>query len=371
MKYRDKKHVSFVIYNLSSGGAERVVTELANYLSNYYKISIITLVKCEPFYSLNKKVNLLSLEIPEKAKPNFIGSGIGYYKIINRLRNLIVNHRIDIIIGFTTSVNIFSVIAGKFSGIPIIISERSNPTLENLNKFWIFFRRIIYPFADKLIVQSPGTYKFYEKIMTKKKILIIPNPISQNLGIKKKNINKAIQRENIILNIGRLTHQKAQHLLIEAFAHVHEDNWKLVIVGEGERKQELITIAKKHGIEDKVQLVGKHKDTSEFYNSASIFVLSSLFEGFPNVLVEALFFGLPCISSNCDYGPSLLIRHNKNGFLFEVGNVNELSECLKLLMGNEELRIQFGTIAKESVNHLNIKVVGKIWIKEIEVLINH
>jgi GalNAc-alpha-(1->4)-GalNAc-alpha-(1->3)-diNAcBac-PP-undecaprenol alpha-1,4-N-acetyl-D-galactosaminyltransferase len=218
--------------------------------------------------------------------------------------------------------------------------------------------RILYPFADALIVQTAFSKNYFQNFLKPTKIKIIPNPIDQQLLSKRAEFEK---RENIILNVGRLDENKNQKLLLEAFANVNTKNWKLMLVGDGILKVEYQRLAKDLGIADKVVFVGTVSDIETYYNRAKIFAFTSQSEGFPNSLLEALSFGIPSIASDCNSGPSEMIQHTENGFLFEINNQKQLEKQIVKLMENDALRLKFSSNAIQSTAKYHTDVIFKEW----------
>lgn len=358
----DKKKIAFVIGKLSSGGAERVISTLSNAFVEKFDVIIITTIKMTPFYPLNNRIKVIScFEEKEIISTSNIFQSIKFnYIIAKRISSIIKIEKVNVIIGFITQTNIFSIIAGKINGVPCIISERTNPTYARVSKLWKILSGIIYPYANYLVVQTSKVKKHYSKQLNENKIVILPNPISSKLTKKR----KSIERKNIILNVGRLHWEKNQKMLIEAFINLKIKNWKLLIIGEGEKKEELTNLIKANNI-DNILLLGSKNNIEDYYNEAKIFVFTSFYEGFPNALLEAMHFGLAPISTDCPYGPSELINDDDNGFLVGVDDVKGLEQQLKILTSNQNMIEKFGINAQHSVEKYKVEEVALLWEKLI------
>ncbi|WP_179347757.1 glycosyltransferase family 4 protein [Winogradskyella pacifica] len=358
-----KKKIGFVIGSLSSGGAERVISTLSNELIQRFDITIITFTKSSPFYSLDDGIKVIHCR-EQLNQPNSIIDSLKLnYTLVSRISQIIREEKINIIIGFITSANILATIAAKLNHIPCIISERNNPLIEKVPILWVILRRLVYPLANNLILQTNGIKKIYEKKIRPHKITILPNPISTDLTELRTN---TIKKEKIILSVGRLDKNKCHDKLITAFNTIAPVGWQAIIIGEGATKQKLKTLIKSYDLIDKIKIISKVKNIHEYYNEASIFVFTSKTEGFPNALLEAMHYGLPCISTDCNFGPSDLINDGVNGYLIPVDNQLELTTKLSRLIEDENLQKQFSKTAKESTK----KYISKNVLDQWESLIN-
>ncbi len=362
-----KKKISFIIGALTAGGAERVVSTLSNKLLEAYEVHIIVLTKSTPFYSLNKNIKLFNCREQFQPSSNIyhaIKSNISLYKTIS---SYLKEKKIDLVIGFITSANILAILAARKNKIPCIISERNFPKKSNTGTQWRILRKLLYKKADFLVVQTDEIKKHFESIININKIVILNNPIAPELSDARDN---NLKKENIVLNIGRLTEQKAQDLLIKSFANINNDNWKLLIIGKGNKQEEYKALIRDNNLEDKVELLEQTKDIAHYYNKSKIFAFTSIFEGFPNALTEAMHFGLPCVSTDCPTGPSKLINHNLNGYLIPMGDQDQLQIYLTKLMENEDLCKKLGTKAMESVKPYMAESVTQSWIYLFEKLLS-
>ncbi|MBV7268143.1 glycosyltransferase family 4 protein [Winogradskyella luteola] len=358
-----KKNIGFVVGTLSSGGAERVISTLSNSLIERFDVTIITFSKSTPFYTLDNRVKVVHCrENIEKPKSALDSLKLNY-SLTKRISKISKQEGVDILIGFITSANILTVLAAKLNGIPSIISERNNPLVEDVPKLWEILRKFVYPKADSLVLQTKGIKKLYEKKIRPNKITILPNPISSDLS-KLRNVDT--KQEKIILSVGRLDKNKCHDELITAFHTINPKDWKAKIIGDGNKKQELTKLIKQYNLSDRIEIISKVKDIDRYYNEASIFVFTSKTEGFPNALLEAMHFGLPCISTDCNFGPSDLIKDGKNGFLIPVNDQQALTAKLSQLINGEELQTKFSHNAKQTTEAYTSEKVVAQW----EALIN-
>jgi GalNAc-alpha-(1->4)-GalNAc-alpha-(1->3)-diNAcBac-PP-undecaprenol alpha-1,4-N-acetyl-D-galactosaminyltransferase len=362
-KQMGKHKIAFVIPSLAPGGAERVVSTLANNLINTFEVSIITYIKVEPFYNLHPNIKIHFCVDSISPSTNIFSALNSNYLLFQRISSIVKKEKIELLIGFLTSANVLSVLVSKYNSIPSIISERINPYSTNTPKIWQALRKITYPKANYVVVQTNEIKCYYSTNIKESKLVILPNPISDELTSQREN-NPL--KENIILNIGRLTNQKAQDILIEAFSQTKNQNWKLLIVGEGPKKKEYEVLINNLELQEKVILVGKTKDISTYYNKSKIFAFTSIFEGFPNALIEAMHFGLACISTDCPTGPSELITDDIDGNLIPMNNKNLLVDKLNILMENEAKRIEFGKNAMKKVEQYEVDKVVNDWKKIIK-----
>ena len=165
----------------------------------------------------------------------------------------------------------------------------------------------------------------------------------------------------MVLGVGRLEEQKNFKLLIKVFSQIQTD-WKLFIAGDGTQKEELEKMIKK----DNIKLIGIRKDIFDFYKKASIFVLSSKKEGFPNALIEAMACGCACVAFDCPYGPSEIIENYKNGILVENQNEEKLKEAIELLIKDENLRKKLAKEAVKVKEKYSIEKIADGWENAIE-----
>ncbi len=348
--------VCFLISQLQAGGAERVVSELANYFaeSDIFEVYIVSVEDKELFYNISGKVNVSNLGVKNNKNPFF-----NSFQRITKTYKSLKSISPEVVISFMTSTNIETTIVSKLLNIPVIISERNNPK-ENTPNIWKILRKTIYPFSSALVCQTIKSAEFYRKWI--KNIIVINNPI--------RNINKTtVQKDKVVLAVGSFRHQKGFDVLIDSFAKIekkYSDEWKLIIVGEGKERNFFEKKIKAFGFEKNIMLPGKTNKIDEYYSKASIFVLSSRWEGMPNVLMEAMAHGLPCIAFDCNYGPAELIENEITGILVPPENGEKLTKMMEILMIDEGKRKFLGENAKKITQTHSLGIIAGKWEKLIK-----
>lgn len=343
----------FVTESLGAGGAERVISNLTNYLVENNDIEIVINTN-EVFYEINKKIKINYLC---KSNIKFVKFCEKVLRVYN-LRKIIKKVKPDVLVSFLPKPSYRSIIASFGLKHKLIISERNNPESEYDNIIKKALTFYLYKRVDGIVFQTLGQKKFFNKIKFKKNI-IIPNSL-KNEFISEQHLKK----ENTILNVGRLCSQKNQLLLIESFYEVYKKHpdYKLKIYGSGTLKQELMEKIEKLDLKKVVYIYPPIDKIKKEMLLSKIFVLSSNYEGLPNCLIEAMSCGTACISTNCPCGgPKELINDGINGMLFNVGQKEELIEKINYLIENEELRKSIENEAKKIKEKFNPFVINKKW----------
>jgi glycosyltransferase involved in cell wall biosynthesis len=334
-----KKKLFFVINNLYSGGAERVVSTLANEFNRQgFNVFIICLNQAEVGYPISPEITIVTL-LKKRTKENMLNR-IKYASLIYlRLFRLLVKERPICVVSFMTTSNLWTGLACNLIHIPYIVSERTTPD-HTINSFNFFFRKLtflIYKKAKMVVVPAKGIEDCIKRNQTFKKLnntQIISNPI--NIFQSPSGIN--VYNRKFILGVGRLSYVKGFDQLIEAYGKAGTEDVDLIIVGDGCEQENLLMQIEELGLQNKVKLIGTKDNLQDYYSQAELFVLPSRNEGSPNALIEAMSFGCPCIAMDCEYGPSELIKNEKNGFLVEAHSVPKLTSAIKKLLANAALK---------------------------------
>lgn len=335
--------ITFIISSLSSGGAERVLSNLANNLSKKHEIRIITFSKEDSFYDLSKNIEHIKLDLMQESK-NIFTSLYNTIKRIKILRKTLKSIDANINISFMLHTNLLATIASRLNKQKIIISERIVYDFYDSIVLNIL-KRIIYPKVNFLVTQTLNDKKNYTFM---KNVKVIYNPLELT-PIKH-------EREKIIFAVGRLNKQKGFDTLLRAFSKVKTGEWKLCIAGDGIEKENLLNLKKELNLQN-VEFIGNHKDIFTWYAKSSIFVLSSKKEGFPNVLLEAMGNGCAVISFDCPNGPAEIIQNGKNGILVENQNIEELTQAIQKLIDDNQLR---GRLSNEAIKVIETYHIDKI-----------
>ncbi len=363
---------------MEKGGAERVIATLANELSNSNDVFIMTLMNGESSYELDSKVRKISIDGSNCKYDNRIKINLKKVSLMRsrRLRKELERENPDVIIAFLPEPSLRVMLVSKFSRkirkIPIIVSVRNDPRQEYKNTLIRRLAKVLYKDVDGMVYQTEEAKNYFKNIIKTTSQVVISNPISNSILLKPKADGR---RKNVIVTVGRLEEQKNQELLISAFNDIPKNKRRgyiLEIYGEGARRRTLQDMINRLGLNKNVFLRGKTDDVARVLNNSRIFVLSSLYEGLPNALLEAMALGLPCISTDCPCGgPRSLIKDNENGLLVENKNEGALSEAICKLINNDGLRKKIAKNALLIRESNDIIVIVKKWEKIIESSINN
>ena len=352
----------FMIYSLSAGGAERVLSQLANHFAakKEHDVHIITLQPegAEPFYPLHSKITLHQLGLNQTG--DLLGKLGRTFLLFWRLRQILQYLDPHKIISFVDEMNVTVLLSTLGLKKEIIISERTDPRHHDIGIISSALRHLLYPFAKTLVVQGKYGSDYFSYMQDN--ICIIPNsipPFNTCLAPLKK-LKK-------IITIGRLGTEKDQKTLIKAFSKLTAEfpEWSLEIYGEGPEKEALEKLITELSLQNKVLLKGLYSPIQEKLAEASIFVFPSLYEGFPNALGEAMSVGLPVIVSDCG-GNLELVTQGENGLVFPAKNQKKLEFSLEELIKNKDKRDSLGKAAKESIGRFAPEKIYKQWEAIIE-----
>lgn len=336
--------ISFTCNNIGTGGAERVICNLANQMSkDGHIVRIICYEKLKSFYyNLEKNVSIIELDPNINNRPSFARRKVA--GVVNLFRLYRAVKGSDRVISFYSRQNCYSILVSNLLKIPVICAERDHFFL-NDGKANHKLRNVFYPHANGFIHQTNMARDYlnkHEGVCCKD--VVIPNP----LWISNFPIRQPIAGN--IIAVGRLEEQKNYKGLIRAFAIVaqNEPNAVLNIYGEGSQREELSKLAKELNIEKRIIFKGMTKNVVEAYRTAEIYVMFSHGEGYPNALMEALAMGVPSISSDCPVGgPRDMISDGQNGFLVPCEDEEKMAARIIELLRDSSLRKKFSDAAIE------------------------
>lgn len=360
------KKIFFVIQSLSCGGAERVVSILANEFSRReYKVYVVCFYdETKDFYKLNDKVIKINLNLNESK--GILSKIVSNIKRILKLRKLIKKEKPDITVSFMEVPSVILILSSFLLGNKVVVSERTNPEKHKIDIVVFLLRKYLYRFVSAVVVLTEGAKNWFEKHTFSKNVAVIPNPVLVSDSDITENdklldeIKKSGKR--IILSVGRLSYEKGQDIMLRAYSKISDKvkDWVIVFVGDGPFKDELKKLVSEYNIKEKVYFAGRKENVGIWYKNSDIFVLSSRYEGFPNALIEAMAYGCACVSLNCKFGPSDIIVDVFNGILVD-GDVNELANALLRLINDEDLRKKISENAVEIKNKYSVDNIVKKW----------
>ena len=344
------KRIVFFVGTLKGGGAERVISILANKLAQKEAFDITILLYYDNiiFYCVNDNVRIVSAEKNTGSR--------NIFKNTLFIRDFFKKNA-DAVISFLAPFNMLAIASIIGLKIPIIVADRNDPRKIPQNFLLRQLRNLLYIFADFVVLQTEDNRNYFNYL---KRCSVINNPID----IKFNSNNP--KKEKTIIDVGRLVKQKNHELLINAFVEIHKkyDDYKLVIFGDGDHKKHLAELIQELSLNDCVFLKGSTNDILTEMSRSQVFVLPSNYEGMPNSLIEAMCLGLPVISTRVS-GAKDLIVENENGILIDVGNKEQLIEKLSDLINSEEKREILGKNAKKIYDRLNSDRIVAEWEKLI------
>lgn len=346
--------IMFYTSSLGKGGAERVISVLANELIKKYEISIVVNTLKNIAYKTDEKIKLFELD-KKDIKSDIIRNMIR----ISATEKIIKKEKPNVIISFLPipSYRILS-LKKKLNNIPIIISDRNDPEQEYKSIINRFLMKKLYKRANGFVFQTTQQQKYFPETI-RKKSTVIPNPIKEEfLEIEE------CEKEDVIINVGRLVEQKNQEMLINVFSKISNKykEYNLRIFGDGPLKGELQLQINNLGLENRVKLCGISNNIKMELEKAKIFVLCSNYEGMPNALIEAMALGLPVISTDCSCGgPRELIEENQNGILVNVEDEKMLQEALEKVLSDNQFSTYIGENAKKIKHKLQLSKILEEW----------
>lgn len=345
------KNIMFVIRSLAGGGAERVILTLARKFSEDGVHPIIIIFEDQIAYEIPKNIELIILDSNSHSRL------LRDVRWIARIRALIKHYNVSAIISFLPKPNLYSIIASFGLKPTLIISERNDP-IRNASRVIDFIRKILYPFADKIVFQTDEARDYFGSI-NDKKCLCIPNPISNSL------IPPYIgERRKEIINFCRFNEQKNLFLLIDSFADVHQihPEFHLSIYGEGALDKELKLYVVEHSMENCCEIKSFASNIHDLIKDATCFVSSSDYEGISNSMLEAMAIGLPVICTDCPCGGArMVIRTYKNGILTKVGSKEELVKAILWIIDHPIEADKLGAEAQKIRDSLNENLIYERW----------
>ncbi|MBR1477144.1 MAG: glycosyltransferase family 4 protein [Lachnospiraceae bacterium] len=339
-----------------NGGTERVAITLANELSRdvNFEISFLSLTESgeAPFFDIAPRIKKAYLS------DKWINPGPGYLKIMGRLKKYLDKNKPDVIVDIDIVLDVLSVPVAKKMGIRVISWQHFSYMYE----FSVTYRRIILKLftkrADKFVTLTRKGAEVMAKYLSKRDVLVIPNPMPEvtdipPYGAKKKQL----------ITIGHLIPIKGIEYIKEISLRLfpmHSD-WRWLIIGDGEKEQELREFAETNGIAESLVIIGKAEDVGAYYRESAVYVMTSKTEGLPMTLLEAKAYSLPSVAFDIATGPSDIILDGINGYLIEPFDTEDMINKLTRLMEEEGLREDMSAHAYDNGDEFKLKNIVDRW----------
>lgn len=361
------KKILFLVSSMQGGGAERVAALLCNHWAERgHEVVLMPTFsgRGECLYPLNEKVRLEYLADKVGSTSNARWNGLRRLLILRRVMR---EFKPDAVISFLTHVNVAAILAATGLPCSVVVSERTNPALFQLSRFWALGRRLLYRRARCVVVQTAQVKRWVEANCPGAGVEVIPNPVVFPLPAGEPRVSTLSEigtERLVLLAVGRLGQEKGFDRLLHAYGGLAPANpeWDLVIVGEGPERSALERQVIELGLADRVHLPGRIGNLGDWYERADLYALSSHFEGFPNTLAEAMAYGLPAVSMDCATGPSDLITHGGDGLLVPPeDDAYGLGLALSALMKDPVLRSSMGAEAAKIRQRFDIEKVVEQW----------
>lgn len=345
--------IVFLSYLHGFGGAEKQNVMLANAMAERgYDVTIISISVDNNCYSLDERVKYLFL--PDR-QSDVLRILTRYQDIKKMLRKI----KPDVTVSFWFQSAYLTALMRKSITGKIIYSERGDPGDKEYSGVLGLIRKLILPRIDGFVFQSKGAQGYFDDKVQRRSI-VIPNPVF----VKAEDFPTLKERRKTIVTVGRLHPQKNQKMLINAFALIADriPEYTLEIYGDGDLKDELQKQIDEYKLVNRVFLKGTSKRIHSLIYDASLFVLSSDYEGLPNTLLEAMALGIPCISTDCKPGGAReIIKDHETGIIIPINNVEELSEAMYYLIGNATLACDYANAAKRDMKRYKPEVIYYTW----------
>lgn len=349
-------NIAFVINSLGrSAGTERVTTMVANELvKRNYNIAIFALHDTgNPFFKLDSNINIQYLSL--KPSTNIY---LRYPSNVLKLIKLIRGSKIDVVVDVCSAMSLMSIPAKIFTSVKIITWEHFNANV-NWNKITSpLARKLASLFSNYIVTLTETDKKVFESRYKAKNVVVIPNPMTLQVGTQP-NLNS-----KIILSIGRFETQKGFDMLIEIWyrCKCRNNGWILKIVGDGQLKDDIIKLIENFQLQDSVILELPTNNVASLYENASIYAMTSRFEGLPLVLIEAMSFGLPIISFDCETGPRDIVVDKTTGLLIDPNDIKTFSHSLDKLTLNQTLLEEYSKNALRLSKKFEIEPIIQLWL---------
>jgi glycosyltransferase involved in cell wall biosynthesis len=355
-------HVALVISALETGGAQRVISVLADHwAASGREVTLITLAPPETdAYRMSPGVRRVGLRLMGAPAHPLQAARLNRRRW-SALRRAVRAAAPDVVIAFVAETNVLTLAACLGLGIPVIVSERADPRHYPIGRLRSFLRRRLYPLSGAVVVQTEAVARWMRREVPRARVRVVPNPALPPPGPEP--ASGPPQTDRSVVAVGRLKREKGFDVLVSAFAlcALRHPDWSLLLIGEGEERGSLESQIAALGLDGRVRLAGHLERPGGLLRSASIFALPSRYEGFPNSLLEGMACGLPAVAVDCPSGPAEIIEHDRNGLLVPPEDPGALAAALDRLMSSAADRRRLGAEAARVLTRFDLARVAGLW----------
>ena len=375
-------NIFFFIPSLEKGGIERSLSRISRKLIELgWDVTLLTNeLSIEGKSYFEDSIKIIKVETPFENKKFLLFQLLNNFLLFIKFRKIINNHKPKFVLAaknFPLAIMLKKFSKNKFK---LILREAVDPyvaakTQRNfiLEKIILFLKKKLYPNSDRIIAISQGVKdSLVNKLSIDAKMInVVYNPAADEkiIDLSLEITDDYSFKNYTIINIGRLTKQKDHLTLLKAFKLViKETECNLLIIGEGSERQNIENYIRNNDLENYVKLLGYKSNPWKYLSRSNLFVLSSIWEGFGNVIVESMLLGIPVISSSCKSGPAEILDNGKYGNLYDINDYNKLSELILHEISSKELE-NSSNIAKKRSKDFSIDKITESYIQLFEELL--
>lgn len=361
--------IVIVLPSLAAGGAERIGANLARmWCDEGHKVGVVTFSSSdEDFYRLDDRVVRVALGLREPSANLLVAIRSTIGRIL-AIRRELKAFDASVAVGLMSAASVITAIAVLGTRCAAIGCEHTHPPMQPLGRVRELARALAYRGLAAAVALTDASGAWLRSRTFAKRVSVIPNAVAWPLPEGEPVVDPrkvCCAGRKVLLAVGRLEAVKGHDDLIRVFARVAEayDDWDLVILGEGKLRDHLERLIKELRLSERVFLPGRVGNLDTWYGKASLYVMTSHYEGFPNTLLEAMSAGVPVVAMDCDTGPRDIIRHGTDGLLVPNRDLAQLSEKLVALMGDERERARMGSAARDVRDRFSESKVRDLWMQ--------
>ena len=363
-------NIAFIISSLGTGGAERVAQVLCNQWANRgHGVHLVTFEApgTPSIYPLESAITRHQLDLLRESA-GIIDSLARNVHRIRSIRRTLGEIEPDVAVAFATETNILAILASVGRPWPVVISERIHPGHHRIGRPYSILRTFTYPFAEDVVVQTKEIASWMKEHVGIH-ARIVPNPVDPRRfarrGTARSHDCADVKR---LVAVGRLDPQKGFDVLLDAFARIADkhSSWTLTIFGEGPERAALQDQAARLGIAERVSFPGRVDDIPAKLAETDLFVHSARYEGYPNVVIEALAAECCVVATDCPGGTRELLRDGRYGILVPPDDRDHLAQALGRLMADEAERVRLAGEAPKAVAGLSHEHIADQWLQLFE-----